>query len=304
MYTESIIKDGVLFFKAFLSNQIARLTPKLYVNLTQQTGRGSEDTSVSDIASYFIKCFDDYRDQLNFNNEEFCEYLKNKVVLEYGPGDILGVAFLLYAYGAERVTCVDRFPLSKMTEKNIKVYKLLQNSLDSEVCKRANKVFNKEGDPSSGFNENIINYQVMENGLSGAIDEYDLVISRAVLEHVNDLEKIMLDIKCSMKNKGVSIHQVDLKSHGLDRYIEFDFLTWPRSLYKLMYSHKGFPNRVRVDTYKENAKNMGLNVKRITSIGKIDKKTIDFLYPKLDKDFINTSKEELSWKGFWVHFEK
>ena len=117
----------------------------------------------------------------------------------------------------------------------------------------------------------------MENGLSGAIDEYDLVISRAVLEHVNDLEKIMLDIKCSMKNKGVSIHQVDLKSHGLDRYIEFDFLTWPRSLYKLMYSHKGFPNRVRVDTYKENAKNMGLNVKRITSIGKIDKKTIDFL---------------------------
>jgi len=90
MYTENIIKDGLLFVKAFLSNQIARLAPKLYVDLTRETGRGSEDTSASDIANYFISCFGDYRDQLGLNNDEFCKYLKSKVILEYGPGDILG----------------------------------------------------------------------------------------------------------------------------------------------------------------------------------------------------------------------
>ena len=36
----------------------------------------------------------------------------------------------------------------------------------------------------------------------------------------------MLDIQRSMKAGGLSVHQVDLKSHGLDRYVAFDFLTW------------------------------------------------------------------------------
>lgn len=36
----------------------------------------------------------------------------------------------------------------------------------------------------------------------------------------------MLDIQRSMKAGGLSVHQVDLKSHGLDRYAAFDFLTW------------------------------------------------------------------------------
>ena len=64
MYTENIGKDLALFCKAFLSNQLARFAPKLYINLTHQTGRGEEKEDAAQVASYFIECFHDYRKQL------------------------------------------------------------------------------------------------------------------------------------------------------------------------------------------------------------------------------------------------
>jgi len=303
MYSENIKKDSVLFLKAFLSNLLARFVPKLYVYLTCQTGRGNDEETSTQTAEYFIKCFSDYSDQLGLDKKKFCEFLNGIEVLEYGPGDILGVALMLYAYGAEKVTCVDKFPLVKMSTKNIQVYLHLLNSLDQDVRARAENAFNINGKPESGFNKNIIHYKVTNNGLSREKGKYNFIISRAVLEHVDNLEETMLDIKHCMKDKGISIHKVDLKSHGLDRYSMFDFLTWPNVLYKLMYSHKGFPNRWRVDKYKEIAKRINLKIKKLNSTTMLEQEKIEIIYSKLAKDFKSISLEELSYQGFWVYFE-
>ncbi len=139
--------------------------------------------------------------------------------------------------------------------------------------------------------------------MSGSKNEYDLIISRAVLEHVNNLEKTMLDVKQNLKEKGQSLHQVDLKSHGLDRYTDFDFLTWPDFIYRLMYSHKGFPNRLRVNCYKEFATKVNLSIKQLTPTGRIDENKIDHIYRKLAKGFRMIPPEELSWTGFWIYLE-
>jgi len=302
LYTESPRKDVILFFKAFLSNQLAKFVPKLYVNLTRQTGRGGEEGALQ-AANYFIDCFRDYQKHLNLNGDEIESYLRDKVILEYGPGDVLGVALLFYAHGAKMVHCVDRFPLSKMTNKNIEVYTHLLNSLGEKEQLRAKNVFKEKGNPKSGFNKDFINYRVTKNGLSGESNKYDLIISRAVLEHVNDLRNTMLDIKQSMKNKGASIHEVDLKSHGLDRYTDFDFITWPKSVYDLMYSHKGFPNRWRINNYKELAEISGLHVKKLVPTGQLSQEKLRVIYPKVAKEFRHMSPEELSWLGFWMHIE-
>ena len=304
MYTESLGKDALLFAKAFLSNQLAKFAPKLYIKLTHQTGRGEGEEDALQVANYFIKCFCDYRDQIGLNEEGFKECLAGKVVLEYGPGDILGVALLIYAHGAERVCCVDRFPLSKLSSKNIDVYMHLLNSLAKGERERAENAFKEKGNPGSGFNANAIAYNITKDGLSGENGVYDLIISRAVLEHVNDIEETMLDIKRSMKSGGVSIHQVDLRSHGLDRYTDFDFLTWPETIYKLMYSHKGFPNRWRVDKYKEFAERSNLHVKHLSPTGRLEQNKIDIIYPKLAKPFSRTAPEDLSWTGFWMILEQ
>jgi len=303
LYTENTLKDVVLFSKAFLSNQLAKISPKIYVALTHQTGRGREEDDAQQIANYFIECFHDYRKHLNLNKEDFKSYLNKKTILEYGPGDILGVALLFYAYGANRVHAVDQFPLSKMSKKNVDVYLQIFNSLEKNERERAKAAFNENGKPESGFNTNAINYQITKNGLSNVHKEYDLVISRAVLEHVSYLKETILDIKHSMKDDGVSLHQVDLKSHGLDRYTEFDFLTWPTAIYKLMYSNKGFPNRWRVDKYKELTENSGLSIKRLIPTGRIHKEKLNIIYPKIAKEFCSISSDELSWLGFWIVLE-
>jgi len=75
LYAKKFTKDVVLFISALVSNQLARFAPKLYVNLTHQTGRGQSEEDALQVADYFIRCFHDYRDQIDLNEEEFSEYL-------------------------------------------------------------------------------------------------------------------------------------------------------------------------------------------------------------------------------------
>jgi SAM-dependent methyltransferase len=303
LYTENIKKDLLLFAKATLSNQIARFLPGFYVRITAQTGRGEGDDSSDEIAEYFHQCCQDYRKQLGYDEAAFKAFLADKAVLEYGPGDILGVALLLYAYGATSIHCVDRFPLNKISDKNRQVYLSLLNRLHGDEKQRAMTVFNIPGDPDSGFNSKLIEYSVKKNGLSGVTNAYDLILSRAVLEHVNDLDATFLDIKNALKPTGKSIHKVDLKSHGLDRYRPFDFLTWSDTCYQLMYSHKGFPNRWRVDKYVQAAKNTGLAIAHLEPDQTLSLEKIDHIAPFLAKNFRNVPREQLSWLSFWTVLE-
>ena len=303
MYTENVIKDIQLFGKSVLSNQLANFAPKVYVNVTHQTGRGSEEESPQDVGDYFIKCFRDYYEFLDFNEEEFGEYLTEKTVMEYGPGDVLGLALLCYAHGAKEIHCVDKFELSNLSKFNIEVYRHILSTLDDDKRERANHAFNVHGEPESGINSECIKYKLTKNGASGETDKYDLILSRAVLQHVNDLSATFQDIKQSMKQGGISIHQVDLRSLGLDRSTELDFLTWPSFIYQLMYAHKGFPNRWRLTKYKELAAEYSLQVKNLVSLGEFDKSRIEKIHKKLSPELTPISLEELCWKGFWLRLE-
>lgn len=300
MYTESLLNDVRLFTKAFLSNQLARFLPAVYVRLTRQTGRSQGDTDPKRIADYFRACLADYLEQPGLNPKTATDFLKGRRILEYGPGDILGVALLLYAHGAETVHCVDRFPMQKASELNLEVYRQLLGGLEGEALARANRAFVDHGKPESGFDPAAIAYFVTRDGLSGKASEYDLIISRAVLEHVNDLDKTIMDIAGALKPEGLSIHQVDLKSHGLDRYRPYDFLTWPDFLYGLMYGYKGFPNRWRVDKYRTVVDRAGLRFLKLVPTGVLGAEEVGFIKPRLARRFRSISAEELAWLGFWM----
>lgn len=303
LYSENRARDVVLFAKAVLSNQLARFAPAAYMQLTRQTGRGELEQTPDQIANYFIKCFDDYRSQLSLDEAEFATFLAGKQVLEYGPGDILGVALLMYAHGAEAVHCFDRFPLNSASAKNLRVYEHLLDSLGQRERARADTAFVERGKPASGFDLSRVRYFVSRDGLSGADHQYDLVISRAVLEHVDNLTGTMNDVAKALKPGGVSIHEVDLRSHGLDRYQTFDFLTWPNPLYRLMFSQKGFPNRWRLNKYRELIAQSGLQINKIEPVGRLSVEEIRLIEPHLPSVLRGVSHEELSWTGFWMILE-
>ncbi|MBC7482414.1 MAG: methyltransferase domain-containing protein [Rhizobacter sp.] len=293
-------RDFTIFAKATASNVLARFAPALYVRLTRQTGRGRDDIDAEAIADYFFRCVDDYRQQLGLDDDGLQNLLRGTRVLEYGPGDVLGVALILYAYGAESVRCVDRFPLERTTERNLAVYERILTRLSGEALQRAGSAFRTSLKPESGFRPECVSYSVTPDGLARGEHAYDLIISRAVLEHVNCLEKTIGDVRASLKPDGVSVHNVDLKSHNLDRIQPFDFLAWPEWAYRLMYSHKGFPNRHRIDRYRHACESAALRIITLAPTGLLSLEDVVLLQPRLARPFRRLSAEGLRWMGFWI----
>jgi hypothetical protein len=294
-----------MIVKASASNQIARFAPGLYVRLTGQTGRGDSASETSaDIAEYFKHCVTDYLDILGIRETERSGFLHNKVILEYGPGDMPGVALLLVAFGARKVYCVDRFPLVKVASKNLQVIRQLADSLSEPERIRFDQCFINPAVPEDGFNPACIEYLVRPNGLSGLAQEADIVISRAVLEHVNDLEATFKDMEVAMKEGAVALHQVDLRSHGLHVSNPLDFLVAPRWLWRLMHSHKGVPNRWRADKYEMIVQKLGVSRTVFKPTTLFDTKQVTEIRPQLSADFIHVDSDQLAWQGFWLAFNK
>lgn len=286
--------------QATLTNQIARFAPSIYVQLTGQTGRGAGEVHLEEVGDYFETCFGEYFEQLGVSEAERADYLNGKRMLEYGPGDVPGVAMLMVAHGADQVFCVDRFPLVRMSPKNVQIVKLMLDRLPQVRRERAEACFRQAGQVQSGFDPRFVDYLVRTSGLSGLDNEVDMVFSRAVLEHVNDLPATFRDMYAALKPGGVAIHLVDLKSHGLHRNNPLDFLCWPTWLWSLMYSQKGVPNRLRVNAYRDAAAQSGLEIVALKPTLLALPEDVRAVRPELAMPFKNLSDEELSWLGFWL----
>lgn len=304
MYGRKPMADASRAVRAILSNQLARYAPGLYVRLTGQTGRGSDPESPQEVAGYFQRCFGDYFEQLGLSREQVSVWLQGKRLLEYGPGDVPGVALLMLAYGADKVICVDRFPLAQSTPKQVEILERLVEGLDVEARHRVAACFNTLGEPGSGFRRDRLEYVIRPNGISGLREAVDCVYSRAVLEHVNDLDATFGDMAEALKPGGVTVHQVDLKSHGLHRENPLDFLTWPTGLWELMYSGKGVPNRWRIDRYRGAIRASGLELQSLEPTLRARPEDIIGVRPYLARAFRELTDEDLSWLGFWLMARK
>jgi SAM-dependent methyltransferase len=300
MSGQYLLDDAKRFIHATLSNQIAKVSPTLYARLTKQTGRGFAPESAEQAADYFQTCFRDYFDILGVPEHEIKSYLNGKQLLEYGPGDVPGVALLMIAHGAKCVICVDRFALVSMTQKNADILLELLWRLDNSARARAAECFLQPGNPFSGFNPERIRYLIQPDGLSKLKDEVDLVFSRAVLEHVNNLDATFADMARALKADAILLHQVDLKSHGLHRRNPLDFLTWPPALWSWMHSHKGVPNRWRVNRYRDVMQRSGFETLLLRPTDVVESSVVHEVRPHLASPFKALSDDDLSWLGFWL----
>jgi SAM-dependent methyltransferase len=300
----NMLIDPIRIFRAVVTNFIAYVSPTYYLAITKQTGRGSSDTAPVEIADYFYKCFEDYMSQLSIPLAQETEFLKGKTLLEYGPGDTPGVALVFYAFGAESVVLVDRFSMLKLNEQNRAIITALIDKLPGMQKTRALEAFKVSGDVTSGFKEDVISYRTHPKGLSCLNESIDLIYSRAVLEHVDDLDASFSDMYNALKPNGLAVHQVDLKSHGLHKSNPLDFLVWPAWLWRLMYSGKGVPNRLRLDKYREVAGQSGMQTLKIEHTATAAWQDIIAVKGKLAPLFSRVSDEDLSCLGFWMHLNK
>ncbi|MEA3643036.1 MAG: class I SAM-dependent methyltransferase [Lamprobacter sp.] len=304
MFKLKPINGAIRVVKAILTNQVARFAPDLYIRLTGQTGRGSEPETAKEVAVYFRQCFDDYFQRIGVEKEHISAWLAGKRLLEYGPGDVPGVGLLMLAHGADKVICVDRFRLSQPNQKQVAILQALLEELDDDARRRAAGCFEKENEPQSGLRRDRLDYLVTANGLSGLENEIDLIYSRAVLEHVNDLDATFADMARALRPGAIAIHEVDLKSHGLHRDNPLDFLTWPVWLWDLMYSEKGVPNRWRIDRYRQAIDQVGLKAKLLEPTMLANTGDIKEVRPHLATPFRHLEDDALAWLSFWLVAQK
>lgn len=287
--------------RAIASNQLAGAWPRLYMRLAKQTGRGGESATAEETADYFMLCYNEMAERLGIPSHEMSAYLSGKDILEYGPGSIPGLAVLLLAAGARRVTCADRFPLLDDSAHGRAVLAALANRL--EPAARAHALDLCRSITPRGI-PGRLNVVLHPLGLSCIRNECDLVISRAVLEEVNNLEATFRDTASALRPGGIAVHQVDLRSYGLHQQHPLDFLVPAPRLWRLMYSNKCVPNRLRLGKYLEYAAQAGLRLMMLEREAILPHAQVDAIRPHLWRDFRDLPTEELACLTFWIVVQK
>jgi len=173
------------------------------------------------------------------------ESLRGMRVLEVGPGDNLGAAFLFGAYGAT-VSTADAYYVRREQSADLVTASLLleQHLSDTDSLSAESILRDVEA-----------HHDLPLERAAGVLprSSFDLVVSNAVLEHVRDLDLALASLDALLVPGGLHAHVVDLRDHGtFTPYLhELAFLGVGEAKWRLMAGQLALPNRQRISVYQE-----------------------------------------------------
>ena len=252
-----------------------------------ETNHGSahQTKTIAESLSYVEEEFNDY---LRYGDLQLQD-LRGKRVLELGFGDNVGVALKILASGATQVVCLDKFYSERDQKQQQGIYKALRDTLKEDAKQR----FDQAIDLQSGIEINsdrlkCINGMPLEVAaatLSSERQLFDLVISRAVLEEIYELDAVFSAMDGLLSPGGYMLHKIDLSDYGMFRSAGMNpltFLTISERVYRLMASDSGIPNRKPMSYYQGKMKELGYKAKiLITDV--IDRKGKGDLHPHKER---------------------
>lgn len=262
------------------------------MRLTNVTGRGG-DAEGEAALDYFEGVVEDYEriaahSGVCEGDGEGAEVFKGRTVLELGPGNTRAVAMLARLRGAKSVDGYDAFDLQTRDPARLR-------ALYEGLLKRA-------GEDPSRVDSLLSGGRVHHDAgsLKATGRRYDLVISRAVLEHVRDLTALHRELREITTDDAVLIHKIDMRSHGFEWDHELDFLLFPEKLYRSLTTHIGEPNRVRAQGYLDVAQQHGFTPVHVSSTRRISAERVAALRDSLAEPYRSLSPEVLSVLGIWL----
>lgn len=258
-------------FTYFISNNI-------FYKWTNNSGGGAIDGFTNDqMVEYCRNIYKLYLAHLGDGLE-----LKGKKVLEVGPGRSLGISLLFILGGAKKVYAIDRFNCLSLR--------------DDLVLKHLS--------PKYEYYMKQIEYVTLsiEYLNDKKIGKVDLIVSNAVMEHVNDLEHTFRNLYSLLSPFGIMIHKVDLRAHN--RFLKGGplwFLKYSNFLWKMMGNNIGAPNRMRFPDYKYILKKYGFEFKfkidEYFDLNEVKKARETYLN---GTRFSNMTLFDLSIATFWI----
>lgn len=209
----------------------------------------------------------DFRnDHVEYSQKKFGEFqgyieshidLKDKVILELGPGGSIGFGLLALKNGAQKYIAIDDGTHTFIEKKLLARYARLLNGEKQTLT----RYFSKKNRRIT-YNQETISFASIDQKSRYPISaqSIDIIYSCAVLEHVHDLDLCFSEMSRVLKNEGLMYHEVDLRDHIFSQK-SIRFLTisdfWFRTLFR---NTGGYVNRKRLSRYRFLAEKHGLKI--------------------------------------------
>lgn len=193
---------------------------------------------------------------------------------EVGPGDNCGVALLLLEGGCQSVDLVDRFYSRRDSTRQAAIYhelarrhpgvgRILEAAdlADESTFPGLRRLYGEAASAESFFKEG---------------QDFDLILSRAVLEHARDPLLSIQRMAMALRPGGLLLHKVDLRDHGMfsTHHGELSWLESPGWLHRRMSTASGRPNRILFHQYRSALALLPLDVEflvtRLAGVGEIE----------------------------------
>jgi hypothetical protein len=208
--------------------------------------------TVDQSVDYLRGCGQDYLKYAGV--EESCVH--GRTILEVGPGDNLGVALYFLAKGAKRVVCVEAFDPIVDERRNVLIYRRLLESFNPEERARAEQAVRILDEKTVEFARESLDclyrtrIEEAPRRLGG--ETFDIILSRAVMEHVSDVEQSWGTMVELLNPSGMMWHKIDFRNHGFfGQFHPLYFLTYSDRYWNLISAPDPTLNRRRIDLYRK-----------------------------------------------------
>ncbi len=207
--------------------------------------------AIEESVNYVEQVFNDYRSYGGLDHLD-------GAAAEVGPGDNAGVALLLQAAGCQTVDLVDRFRSPRSRDQQRRIYQALAARHGIAHSGRT-AGWDDEHLPGITWRIGSSAEAYFARSERARSPGYDLIVSRATLEHLYDPLGAIRSMAACLRPGGRMLHKVDFRDHGMftPAHPELTFLRFPSALHRQMTRRSGRPNRVLLHRYRDLAAELG-----------------------------------------------
>ena len=253
--------------------------------LTHDTGRGrGRDGKAA--ADYFEAVLADYLAIAHASGVGGMDLFRGKHVLELGPGDTRAFALLARLEGATWEG-FDPFDIQSQHLPYL-------DAIYDPILVRRNEPRSVEECLQGAI------VHTSATGLRRGGRRFQIIVSRAVLEHVRDLESLFELASSVATDDAVWIHKIDLRAHGIRHEHELDFLRFREPVWNIMSSHIDLPNRARAAAHLDLGDRVGLRTLWAAATHVIPRDEADRVRNELASPFCAMDADALSVLGLWL----
>ncbi len=190
------------------------------------SGSTTHRHSVANAVQYQNQIYDDYIRYGALTSDR----IRDRDVVELGPGDNIGALLRFIAAGARKVVAADRFYSTHDIEHERQIYITPRSSLSNEEQQRFDEAVQLE--LTLKFNPARVTcvYGKGAQDIDAVVppESADVVVSRGVLQGVFAIDRAFAAIDRILRPGGIMVHKIDLRDYGMFSTLGFHPTRVPR----------------------------------------------------------------------------